>query len=94
MTTATLVPLAEAPLGSYVQVREIHSAADISQRLREMGFRENAVLRCVQRGFGNVICEVYNTRVGLDAGLARSILVTQCDWDRTEEASVERGAVS
>jgi Fe2+ transport system protein FeoA len=94
MTGTPLVTLADAKLGSFVQVREIHCASEVSQRLREMGFRTNAILRCVQRGFGNVICEVYNTRVGLDAGLARSILVTQCDGERTEEAPVPRGTIS
>jgi hypothetical protein len=28
------------------------------------------------KGYGNIICEVYNTRVGLDSGLARRIHVS------------------
>lgn len=79
MHASRLMSLSEIPLGVTVRVRELRSIPDISHRLREMGFCENAVLRCVQRGFGNVICDVCNTRIGLDAGLAGSILVTRVE---------------
>lgn len=76
MTTDGNMTLIDAPLGTCVRIRHLTSRPEISTRLRELGFCENAVVRCITRGYGNVICEVYNTRVGLDSGLARRIHVT------------------
>jgi Fe2+ transport system protein FeoA len=76
MTTDGNMTLIDAPLGALVRIRHLASRPEISARLRELGFCENAVIRCITRGYGNVICEVYDTRVGLDSGLARRIHVS------------------
>ena len=76
MTIDGNMTLIDAPLGTRVRIRHLTSRPEISTRLRELGFCENAVVRCITRGFGNVICEVYDTRVGLDSGLARRIHVS------------------
>jgi Fe2+ transport system protein FeoA len=76
MTTDGNMTLIDAPLGTRVRIRHLTSRPEISARLRELGFCENAVIRCITRGYGNVICEVYDTRVGLDSGLARRIHVS------------------
>jgi len=68
--------LADAPLGRFVRIHEIQSHPDVRVRLHEMGFCENAVIRCLNKGDGNVICEVCNTRLGLNSLLASSILVS------------------
>jgi Fe2+ transport system protein FeoA len=76
MTTDAHMTLIDAPVGIFVRIRHLTSRPEISTRLRELGFCENAVVRCVMKGYGNIICEVYNTRVGLDSGLARRIHVS------------------
>jgi len=68
--------LIDAPIGTSVRIRHLTSRPEISTRLRELGFCENAIVRCVMKGYGNIICEVHNTRVGLDSGLARGIHVS------------------
>jgi len=67
--------LANAPLGRPVRIREIKSHSNVSVRLRELGFCENAVIRCLNRGNGNVICEVCNNRLGINNLLASTISV-------------------
>ena len=68
--------LSETPVGRFVQIREILSEPDICHRLRELGFCENAIIRLVVNGEGNLICEVCNTRVGLNQSIAQDIIVT------------------
>jgi len=73
----TLSSLAEIPPGYRARVRLIqHPRPEIARRLRELGICEEAVIRCILRGNGNMICEVRNMRIGLDNTLARSILVS------------------
>ena len=79
MTTGVHMTLIDAPVGTRVRVRHLASRPEISARLRELGFCENAIIRCVTKGFGNIICEVCDTRVGLDSGLARRIHVSVQD---------------
>jgi len=79
MTPDVHMTLIDAPNGTRVRIRHLTSRPEISTRLRELGFCENAVVRCVMKGYGNIICEVNNTRVGLDSGLARGIHVSVTD---------------
>jgi Fe2+ transport system protein FeoA len=76
MSTDLHMTLIDAPIGARVRIRHLTSRPEISARLRELGFCENAIVRCITKGYGNIICEVYNTRVGLDSGLARRIHVS------------------
>lgn len=68
--------LNDIPIGTRVRVRKLISHPELCTRLRETGINENALIRPIKRGNGNLICEVCNTRVGLTQMLARSILVT------------------
>jgi Fe2+ transport system protein FeoA len=68
--------LADAPLGKSVRISRLRSRPDISIRLREMGFCENAVVRCVMKSHGNIICEILNTRIAMNGRLAGDILVS------------------
>jgi Fe2+ transport system protein FeoA len=79
MTARGSMTLSDVPAGMRVRVRHLSSRPDVSRRLRELGFCENAVVRCIVRGFGNIICEVYDTRVGLNRSLARGIHVAQIE---------------
>jgi Fe2+ transport system protein FeoA len=67
--------LSEIPAGRYVRIQRLQSQPDVSFRLREMGFCENAIVRLVVNGEGNLICEVCNTRIGLNHALADDIIV-------------------
>ncbi|MGE5840298.1 MAG: FeoA family protein [Deltaproteobacteria bacterium] len=68
--------LADAPLGRLVRISEIQSHPDVCMRLRELGFCVNAIIRCLTRGNGNVICEVCNSRLGLNHSVASTIFVS------------------
>lgn len=73
------IPLTSAPLGQSVRIRHVFSHPETSVRLRELGLCEDAIVRCVLRSHGNVICEVLNSRIGLDDGLAEHIIVEAQD---------------
>ena len=69
--------LAETPAGGLVRIKVLnHHLPEVTIRLREMGLRENSLVRCILHGNGNLICEVQNTRIGIDHRLASSILVS------------------
>ncbi len=68
--------LSDAPLGCSLRIRHLHATPALSMRLRELGFRENAALRGLTRGFGSMICEVGASRIGIDSDIARAIRVS------------------
>ena len=71
--------LTDVPIGQRVRIRQLKSQPDLTMRLREMGFCENAVIRCINKGAGAIICEVCNTRIGLNRLAASSIVVSSCE---------------
>jgi Fe2+ transport system protein FeoA len=60
--------------GSSVRVMKLQSQPDTCHRLREMGFRENCVIRCLQASPA-CVCVVERAKVGLSAQLAGQIIV-------------------
>lgn len=60
--------------GSSVRVLKLEGQPDVCHRLREMGFSENSVIRCLQVG-PSCVCQIQHARVGLSGQLARQILV-------------------
>ncbi|MBI2427431.1 MAG: ferrous iron transport protein A [Ignavibacteriales bacterium] len=68
--------LAEIPAGTSVTISRLESHPETCLRLRELGFCENATIRCVTNGTSQLICEVCNTKVGLNFTTANSIIVT------------------
>jgi Fe2+ transport system protein FeoA len=60
--------------GSSVRVLALRGEDALCRRLREMGFAENSVVRCLQSGAA-CVCQVQHSRVGLSGQLAASILV-------------------
>ena len=58
--------------GSNVRVLKLDADEGISHRLREMGFAENSVVRCVQSGAA-CVCQIQHARVGLSSQLASRI---------------------
>ena len=71
--------LGDAPLDRQLRIRDLHSQPEVCGRLRAMGLCENAVVRCITRGRGSVICEVCNARVGLNDLLANDIVVAELE---------------
>lgn len=76
MTLDAQIALSDVPIGHRVRIAQLQSHPETCSRLREMGFCENAVIRCINKGNGNIICEVCNTRVGLNQAVAQAIVVT------------------
>jgi ferrous iron transport protein A len=60
--------------GAKVRVLKLDAQPDMCRRLREMGFCENSVIRCVQNGSA-LVCQIQHARVGLSEQLAARILV-------------------
>jgi ferrous iron transport protein A len=79
MNSHNSISLLDVPIGARVRIMHLSSHPKVCTRLRELGFCENAVVRCLTKGYGNIICEICNTRIGLNAGLARGILVSRFD---------------
>ena len=75
MSPQTRMTLTDVPVGSRVRIHHLHSEPETSTRLREMGFCEHAMVRCVMKSHGNVICEVSNARIGLGSQIADTIVV-------------------
>jgi Fe2+ transport system protein FeoA len=69
-----LCPLNQVKAGTVVCVRELATSPEISDRLREMGLREDSRIRLVSHQ-DSVICQVCNARVALSQKLAEVILV-------------------
>ena len=75
---SSMLNLSIAPVGRKLSVRHlVNSSPELCIRLRELGFCENAVIRCISRNNMSLICEVCNTRIGLNAGVASNIYVSQ-----------------
>ena len=70
------LPLTEVPVGQRVRIAQLNSHPDTCNRLRELGFCENTIIRCLNNGNGNIVCEVCNTRIGLNKLVASSIFVS------------------
>ena len=69
-----MVALNSAKPGTSVRVKRLQGQPELCQRLREMGFCENAVIRCLQTGAA-CVCVIQHSRVGLSGQLAGQILV-------------------
>jgi ferrous iron transport protein A len=68
--------LSEVPEGRFVRIRKLRLEPDVCHRLRELGFCEDAIVRLVVNGEGNLICEVCHTRIGLNLAIAQDIMVS------------------
>ena len=69
-----MVSLNTVRAGSSVRIRKLEAQPELCHRLREMGFSEDAVIRCLQSGAA-CVCQIQHARVGLSGQLARQILV-------------------
>jgi Fe2+ transport system protein FeoA len=71
--------LFDAPVGHHVRIRSLETAPELTRRLREMGFLEDVIIRCLLKRDHTIICELYNSRIGLGRAVADAIMITTCD---------------
>jgi Fe2+ transport system protein FeoA len=71
-----LVPLSTVGAGVSVRIKQLSASAELSTRLREMGFCEEQRVKLLSRN-SNLICQVCNARLGISSQLAGLILVEQ-----------------
>ncbi len=67
-------PLSRVKAGMAVRIKELSAPPDVTQRLREIGFGEQQVIRLLVRQ-SNLICLVCNARLALSSQLAQMIIV-------------------
>lgn len=60
--------------GKTVRVKKLCAGDETDCRLREIGICEGQIIRLIAR-HSSLICQVCNTRLALNAALARAILV-------------------
>jgi Fe2+ transport system protein FeoA len=73
-----LCPLNRMRAGMAGRVKQLCASAEVDQRLREIGFVEEQLVKLVCCGT-NVICIVCNARLALSAKLAEAVLVEVVD---------------
>ncbi len=67
-------PLSRVKAGMAVRIKQLSAPPDVTQRLREIGFGEQQVIRLLVRQ-SNLICLVCNARLALSSQLAQMIIV-------------------
>ena len=67
-------PLNQVRAGIAVRVRQLCAAPELADRLREIGFGEDRIIKLLT-SHNNIICLVCNTRMALSEALAQKILV-------------------
>jgi Fe2+ transport system protein FeoA len=60
--------------GKMVRIKKLCAGDETDCRLREIGVCEGQIIRLIAR-HSSLICQVCNTRLALNAGLGRAILV-------------------
>ena len=67
-------PLSCVRTGVAVRIRKLCATPEMQERLREIGFCEDQVIKLLT-GHANFICQVCNTRLAISAQLAQLIMV-------------------
>jgi Fe2+ transport system protein FeoA len=67
-------PLSCVRTGVAVRIRKLCATPEMQERLREIGFCEDQVIRLLTSN-ANFICQVCNTRLAISAQLAKLIMV-------------------
>ncbi len=70
-----ICPLSSVRAGTVVCIKQLTTSAELTGRLREMGFCEEQQIKPLSRD-GSLICQVCNARLRISAKLAESILVS------------------
>ena len=67
-------PLSRVQAGAVVCIKQLSTAPEMTDRLRELGFCEDQKIKLVSRQ-SNYICQVCNARLAISGKLADSIMV-------------------
>jgi Fe2+ transport system protein FeoA len=67
-------PLSRVKAGATVCIKQLSTAPDVTDRLRELGLGEEQKIKLLARQ-SNFICQVCNARLGISKQLADAILV-------------------
>jgi len=76
---APLCPLSKVRAGMAVRIKQLPAAAEVTQRLREIGFYEESIIKLLTSQ-ANFICLVCNARLAISEQLAQAILVEPLGW--------------
>lgn len=79
MEKQTCTLLTEVPIGQRVRINQLGLHPEVTTRLRELGFCEDTVIRPITRSNGSLVCEVRNSRIGINHAVARSITVSELE---------------
>jgi Fe2+ transport system protein FeoA len=71
---ANSMPLPQVKAGRTVRIRALCASPEVSCQLREIGLHEGQLIRLITCS-ANIICQVCNARLALNAKLAQLILV-------------------
>jgi Fe2+ transport system protein FeoA len=69
-----ICPLSRVKAGVAVRIRQLCAAPEVQNRLRELGFCEDQIIRLLTSQT-NFICQVCNARLAISEQLAKIILV-------------------
>lgn len=72
--SASTVSLPEIPKGRKVRVYSLDGESIACQRLREMGFCEDAEVKVLTNN-GSMVCQVCGSKVGLSKQVANAVIV-------------------
>src|SRR6266853_1983924 len=73
-TRCEVCPLSRVRAGVAVRIKQLCAGPDMQNRLRELGFCEDQIIRLLTSQT-NFICEVCNARLAISEQLARIIMV-------------------
>jgi Fe2+ transport system protein FeoA len=76
MPSVIQISLSEVIPGEKFIISKIQLSPETNQRLLELGLREAAEIRTIVNSDSKLICEVNNTRIGINHKIAKDILVT------------------
>jgi Fe2+ transport system protein FeoA len=71
-----LCPLSKVRTGVDVRIKQLSVPAEVTHRLREMGFCEEQKIKLLSRQT-SLICQVCGARLGISQRLAEKIMVEQ-----------------
>ena len=71
-----LCPLSNVRTGADVRIKQLSAPAELTHRLREMGFCEERKIKLLSRQT-SLICQVCGARLGISQRLAERIMVEQ-----------------
>ncbi|MFD2173794.1 ferrous iron transport protein A [Rhodobacter lacus] len=76
------MPLALAPLGVLLEVRQLVGGQAFAQRMLAMGLGPGRQIRLMQREGNHVVLAIGATRFGIGRGVAQKILVAEAGEGR------------